>query len=70
MEKLNSNIVNNHYSSNLERVKNIKKRAEELSQEYHENMEKLKFYDKDIEFMIKKVGTMDQKLEKLLINHK
>ena len=56
--------------SNLEKIKNLKKRADELSAEYHENIERLKFYDKDVEYMIKKIGTMDGKLEKLVINYK
>ncbi len=56
--------------SNLEKIKILKKRADELSQDYHENIEKLKFYDKDIEHMIKRIGCMDVKLEKLILNHK
>jgi hypothetical protein len=55
---------------NISRIKNIKKKAEILSQEYHENMEKLKFYDKDIDFMIKKTQNQEAKLDKLLSHYK
>jgi hypothetical protein len=72
MEKIDRNerqeFSNN--LSNLEKIKNLKRRADELSAEYHENIERLKFYDKDIEFMIKKIATMDSKLEKLVVNYK
>jgi hypothetical protein len=72
MEKIDRNdrqeFSNN--LSNLEKIKILKRRADELSAEYHENIERLKFYDKDIEFMIKKIATMDSKLEKLVVNYK
>lgn len=61
---------NNNLMSNLERIKILKKKADEMSQEYHENIEKLKIYDKDVDFMIRKIGTMDQKLEKILDGYK
>lgn len=57
-------------TSNLEKVKSLKKRADELSLEYHENIEKLKFQDKDVDFMIKKISQLDQKLENLKVNYK
>ena len=63
-------MSNKLISSNLERLKSIKKKAEELGTEYHDNIQKLKFMDKDIEFMIKKTNTLDSKLDKLLVNYK
>jgi hypothetical protein len=56
--------------SNLEKIKALKKRADELSMEYHENIERLKFYDKDVEFMIRKMTGIDSKIEKLSIDYK
>jgi hypothetical protein len=72
MEKIDRNARQEFSNnlSNLEKIKNLKRRADELSAEYHENIERLKFYDKDIEFMIKKIATMDSKLEKLVVNYK
>lgn len=58
------------YTSNLDKIKSLKKKADELSLEYHENMEKLKFSDKDLDFMIKKIGNLDQKLENLIVGYK
>ena len=60
--------IGNNKTGNLERLKSLKKRAEEMSQDFHEYMEKLKFYESDIEFMIKKTTILDNKLEKI-INH-
>ncbi len=70
MEKIDRLQLSNTNTSNLEKIKYLKKRADELSGDYHENIERLKFYDKDIEFMIKKIASMDGKLEKLVGNYK
>ncbi len=56
--------------SNLERLKNLKIKADAINKDYHLNMEKLNFYEKDIEYMIKKTSAYDQKLEKLIANYK
>jgi len=58
------------YKSNLDKIKSLKKRADELSFEYHQNIEKLKFSDKDVEYIIKKIENMDKKLEKTIVNYK
>ncbi len=56
--------------SNLERLRNLKNKADVINKDYHINMEKLNFYEKDIEYMIKKTAAYDQKLEKLIANYK
>jgi hypothetical protein len=56
--------------SNLERIRNLKIKADAINKDYHINMEKLNFYEKDIEYMIKKTSAYDQKLEKLIANYK
>ena len=55
---------------NLEKIKILKQKTESINKEYHLNMEKLNFYEKDIEYMIKKTSIYDQKLEKLINNYK
>jgi hypothetical protein len=55
---------------NLEKIKILKQKTDSINKEYHLNMEKLNFYEKDIEYMIKKTSIYDQKLEKLINNYK
>lgn len=62
-----NSIVN---MSNLDKIKFLKKRAEELSGDYHESIERLKFYDKDVEFMMKRLTTLDQKIDRIAVNYK
>lgn len=62
--------VSSNSFSNLEKIKSLKKRVDDLSMDYHENIERLKFYDKDIEFMFRKMTGMESKLENLLLNYK
>jgi hypothetical protein len=62
-------ILSNSYSSNpmtnLEKIKSLKRKADELSQEYHENMEKLKFNERDLDFMTRKLSMLDNQLDKM-----
>jgi hypothetical protein len=58
------------FSQNLERIKNLKKKTEELSFDYHDAMQRIKSYQFDLDYMTKKASTLDTKFEKLTASHK
>ncbi len=72
----NSNIqISSHYNSVkqislLEKVKILKRKADDLNGDYHEMIEKLKFNQKDVEFMMNKMKTIECHLDYTLQNHR
>ena len=67
----NHNFISSQSKSNsiLEKIKLIKKKADELNSDYHEIIEKLKFNQKDVEFMQNKIKGMDCNLDNTLQDH-
>lgn len=75
MENSNIQIISSNYNSVreislLDKVKLLKRRADELNGDYHEMIEKLKFNQKDIEFMMNKIKTMDCQLDDTLKSYR
>ncbi len=72
----NSNVQVTFNSQNLrkysllEKIKLLKRKADELNGEYHEIIEKLKFSQKDVEFMMNKIKSMDNYLDSTLQSHR
>ena len=60
----------NLFSQNLERIKNLKKKTEDLSYDYHEAIQRIKSYHLDLEFMTKKAGNLETKFDKLITANK
>jgi|LauGreDrversion4_2_1035121.scaffolds.fasta_scaffold270958_2 hypothetical protein len=60
----------NLFSQNLERIKTLKKKTEELSYDYHEAMQRLKSLQIDLDFMNKKAINLDNKFDKLIQEYK
>jgi ABC-type uncharacterized transport system auxiliary subunit len=60
----------NLFSQNLERIKTLKKKTEELSYDYHEAMQRLKSFQIDLDFMNKKAINLDNKFDKLIHEYK
>jgi len=60
----------NLFSQNLERIKTLKKKTEELSYDYHEAMQRLKSFQIDLDFMNKKAINLDNKFDKLIQEYK
>jgi len=68
--QVTSNSENLRKYSLLEKIKLLKRKADELNGDYHEIIEKLKFNQKDVEFMMNKVKSMDSCLESTLQAHR
>ena len=72
----NSNVQVTFKSQNLrkysllEKIKLLKRKADELNGDYHEIIEKLKFSQKDVEFMMNKIKSMDNYLDSTLQSHR
>lgn len=72
----NSNVQVTFNSQNLrkysllEKIKLLKRKADELNGDYHEIIEKLKFSQKDVEFMMNKIKSMDNYLDSTLQSHR
>ena len=60
----------NLFTQNLERIRALKKKTEELSYDYHDAKQRIKSFQIDLEFMSKKAQNLDTKFDKLLKNHK
>lgn len=60
----------NLFSQNLERIKSLKKKTEELSFDYHDAMQRIKSYQMDLDYMSKRASLLDNKFEKLVSTYK
>jgi len=63
-------IFTSSRASNLERLKQLKKKTLDLSLDYHLIVEKLKDEEKNIMFIVKKTGVMDKKIDKIIKNYR
>ena len=60
----------NIFNQNLERIRALKKKTEELSYDYHDAIQRIKSFQIDLDFMNKKAINLDSKFDKLLKSHK
>ena len=63
-------VENIKYKSNLEKMKYLKGKADDFNLEYNENIKNFKFSDKNIEYMIKNIASLEYKLENMIQNYK
>ena len=54
----------------LDKIKSIKKKSDDLNGDYHEIIEKLKFNQKDVEYMQSKIKVMESNLDTTLQSHR
>jgi len=69
---MKENNINSNYISHsknfsiLDKIKSIKRKSDELNSDYHEIIEKLKFNQKDVEYMQNKIKVIENNLDATL----